>query len=318
MTLSAKLQPIFIIVAAFIGLLLGYTTKFGNFSVNLIEPFLMMLLYFVFLTVDGKKFKESFKNIRFTVTALIINFIWTPLLAYILGLIFFNSSVDLQIGLVMLMVTPCTDWYLVFTGIANGNIALGASILPLNLLLQILLLPVYLFLFFGGTVTFDSSAVLISIVTVLIIPFTLAMLTKLGTKFGNFFECKIAKLNEIGDNAQTFFLCMAVISMFASESKEVIENPLLLLQMMIPLVIFYIANFILAGFVGSKQNFSYEDRISLTFTTIARNSPLSLAIAVAAFPDHPLISLALVIGPLLELPALSIIATLLKKNAHNN
>ena len=65
MTLSAKLQPIFIIVAAFIGLLLGYTTKFGNFSVNLIEPFLMMLLYFVFLTVDGKKFKESFKNIRF-------------------------------------------------------------------------------------------------------------------------------------------------------------------------------------------------------------------------------------------------------------
>ncbi|CAI3685978.1 bile acid:sodium symporter [Clostridium neonatale] len=317
MTLSAKLQPIFIIVAAFIGLLLGYTTKFGNFSVNLIEPFLMMLPYFVFLTVDGKKFKESFKNIRFTVTALIINFIWTPLLAYLLGLIFFNSSVDLQIGLVMLMVTPCTDWYLVFTGIANGNIALGASILPLNLLLQILLLPVYLFLFFGGTVTFDSSAVLISIVTVLIIPFALAMLTKLGIRFGNFFERKIAKLNEIGDNAQTFFLCMAVIAMFASESKEVIENPLLLLQMMVPLVIFYVTNFILAGFVGRKQNFSYEDTVSLTFTTIARNSPLSLAIAVAAFPDHPLISLALVIGPLLELPALSIIATLLKKKAHN-
>jgi len=69
-----KLQPIFIIGAALLGLLLGYSTGFGIISVHFVEPFLMVLLFFVFLSVDGKKLKEAFKNIRFTTTAVITNF----------------------------------------------------------------------------------------------------------------------------------------------------------------------------------------------------------------------------------------------------
>ena len=65
------------------------------------------------------------------------------------------------------------------------------------------------------------------------------------------------------------------------------------------------------------QNFSPEDIIALNFVTLARNSPLSLAIAVATFPNRPLISLALVIGPLIELPILSIISAILVKGNKN-
>jgi ACR3 family arsenite efflux pump ArsB len=95
----------------------------------------MVLLFFVFLSVDGRKLREAFHNRRFTFTTLAVNFIWTPVFAYFLGRVFFRDVIDMQMGLMMLMVTPCTDWYLVFTALAKGNVALGASILPLNLLL---------------------------------------------------------------------------------------------------------------------------------------------------------------------------------------
>jgi ACR3 family arsenite transporter len=101
--------------------------------------------------------------------------------------------------------------------------------------------------------------------------------------------------------------------MFASESKDVFQNPIFLLQMMIPLVIFFAVNFLLVRFIGKREGLVSEDTIALIFTTLARNSPLSLAIAVAAFPNRPLISLTLVIGPLIELPALSVVANLINR-----
>lgn len=83
--------------------------------------------------------------------------------------------------------------------------------------------------------------------------------------------------------------------------------------MLIPLIIFFVINFLLVRLIGKRLGFAPEDITALNFTTLARNSPLSLAIAVAAFPDRPLISLALVIGPLIELPALSIIANIINR-----
>lgn len=309
MNLITKMQPVFIILAALLGLLFGYATPLGSFSVNLIEPFLMVLLFFVFLSVDGQKFKDAFLNLRFTITAASINFIWTPIFTFGLGMLFFHDSLDLQMGLMMLMVTPCTDWYIVFTGIANGNVELGASILPLNLLLQILLMPIYLLIFFGSSVRFSVGTMLVNVLIVLIIPFIVAVLIKkLGKKTN-----MVAWLQNNGDNIQLIFLCLAVISMFASQSTEVINNPGLLLRMMIPLLIFFAVNFILVRFIGAKEQLPQADIVALNFTTLARNSPLSLAIAVAAFPDKPLISLALVIGPLIELPVLGIIAGISKQ-----
>lgn len=313
MNLMTKMQPVFIIAAALLGLLFGYTTPVGSFSVNLIEPFLMVLLFCVFLSVDGQKFKNAFLNLKFTISAVAVNFIWTPIFTFILGMLFFRHSLDLQMGLMMLMVTPCTDWYLVFTGIANGNVELGASILPLNLLLQILLMPVYLLLFFGSSVHFNVGAMLGNVLLVLIIPFGAAVLLKWIGRKNHKAESMVMWLQKSGDNIQLVFLCLAVISMFASESKEVINNPELLLRMMIPLLIFFAVNFVLVRFIGKKEKLPQKDIVALNFTTLARNSPLSLAVAVAAFPDRPLISLALVIGPLIELPVLGIIASISKQ-----
>lgn len=319
MSIFIQAQPLIIIAAALMGLLLGSTTSFGEFSVGLIEPFLMVLLFFVFLSVYGQKFKTAFRNLSFTLTATAVNFLWTPIFTLGLGWLFFADSLDLQMGLMMLMVTPCTDWYLVFTKLAGGNVELGASILPLNLLLQILLLPVYLLLFFGSSVNLDTTAMLMDITYVLVIPLVAAILLRLLASHLAALERLTDELLAQGDNLQLLFLCLAVIAMFASESQEVAEHPLLLLRILLPLVIFFAVNFLLVRLIGRKSQLPAEDITALNFTTLARNSPLSLAIAAAAFPDRPLIALALVIGPLIELPALSIIAHVIKRlNAKKN
>ena len=310
MNLIGKLQPVIIITAALLGLLLGAVTPFGSVSSSLIEVFLMLLLYILFLSIDLKQIKKSFTNIRFTLSAVIINFVFTPLFGYLLGKIFFPGSLDIRIGLLMLLVTPCTDWYLVFTGLSKGNVELGMSILPLNLVLQIVLLPVYLFVLIGSEVTMDVGSLVSSVAMVLVIPFVLAYITKLMTKnsekFKNF-------LSEQGDNLQLLFLCLAVVVMFASEGKNLLDNPLLLAQMFIPLLIFFAVLFFVAQIVGRLMNFPKKDTVALNMTTLARNSPLSLAIAVVTFPAQPLVSLALVIGPLIELPVLSVISGILKR-----
>ena len=310
MNLIGKLQPVIIILSAIVGLALGILTPFGNVSASLIEPFLMLLLYVLFLCVDLKKIGESFRNIRYTGTAVLINFVLTPVIAYLLGIIFFKDSLDIRIGLLMLLVTPCTDWYLVFTGLAKGNVELNMSILPLNLLLQIVLLPVYILLFMHSEVQMNVVSLVMSIVLVLVIPFAASAVTKL-------FISKKEKIktfiSDQSDNLQLIFLCLAVICMFASEGENLLDNPWLMARMFIPLICFFITAFVAAQVLGRLQKFSKKDIVALNMTTLARNSPLSLAIAVATFPDKPLISLALVIGPLIELPVLSVFSDALKK-----
>eukprot|EP00833_Pecoramyces_ruminatium_P017311 jgi/Orpsp1_1/1191343/evm.model.d7180000085070.1 len=211
------------------------------------------------------------------------------------------------------MVTPCTDWYLVFTALAKGNVELGASILPLNLLLQILLLPLYLLIFFGGKANITGGSVILSIIIVLIIPFGLALLSKILEKHSKIMNKFIDKIRDFDENAEIIFLCLAIISMFASESKSLFDNPVILFKMLIPMIIFFIVNFIGVRFIGQKLGFKDEEIVPLNFTTLARESTLALAIAVAAFPDHPLISLALVIGSLIELPSLALITYIINK-----
>lgn len=309
----AKLQPLIIIATSTLGILLGLNPIIAEFSGSLIEPSLMILLFVVFLSIDLSGLKGAIKNIKLTGISLAINFIWTPLFAMILAKAFLGASIDLQIGFVMLLVTPCTDWYLVFTKMARGNVEAGAALLPVNLVLQVMLLPVYLFLFLGDSIAFDPMVVLSSIAFVLVIPFACATVIKLvfnGLGKKRFLS---DSLERRGDAFQLVFLCIAICAMFASQSDLVLTNPWVFLLLLLPLMIFFITNYLLAAGVGRIAKFSYENTTALTFTTLARNSPLSLAIAISAFAHQPMIGLALVIGPLIELPVLALVSSLLKR-----
>lgn len=310
MSIGAKLQPIIILVTALLGLFLGNFTQLGNISTIFVEIFLMALLYVLFVTVDLKQQKKALKNIKYTLTSVLINFILTPIIAYLLGIIFFPNSIEIRIGLLMLLVTPCTDWYLVFTGLSKGNVELNIAILPINLFLQILLMPVYLYIFIGSQIQMDIANILQDMLFVLLVPIILAVLTNLICK--RKLKAKEWIVNK-SDNLQLVFLCLAVFVMFASKGTSLFDNSSLLIKLFVPLIIFFLLLFFISQLVGRLLKFAKRDIVALNFTTLARNSPLSLAIAVVAFPSYPLVSLALVIGPLIELPILSLISHILLK-----
>ena len=306
-----KFQSLIILLMVVIGIMIGQVDIISRYSEDMIMPALMVMLFLVFVQIPLKDITKSFKNRKFTMAAVCINFVWTPILVFILGKMFLGNSPELLVGFVMLMVTPCTDWYLIFTGIAKGNVALGASILPLNFILQLLLLPVYIFLIAGSSVQIDFIDLTQSMIISLFIPLLLATIFRsivISKKGEEYLE---ENINPNACDFQGYFLNLAIVCMFASQGKVLLENPQILLKLLLPVLMFFAINLVVGQFVGRKIKLSKYDNVALNLTTLARNSPIALAIAVSAFPDKPLISLALIIGPLIELPVLFIIARVL-------
>lgn len=303
MEMIEKLEPIIIFSTVIIGLLFSNIDIIAQNSSHLINLFLCLMLFGLFLEVDMNELKNSFKNVKFTSTSLIINFLWTPLFGYFLGSLFLKGNVDVLVGFFMLILTPCTDWYLVFTKMAKGDLTLSLSILPINLVLQIILLPIYLMIFFSSGNTMDYSQFAYSLLIVIVIPFVAAQIVKFILNA----DLK-EKATNLFTSLQIWFLSLAVFCIFASQGELLFDNLNSILTIFIPLILFFIANVIIDLLLSEKINFTYSEYASLTMTTLARNSPLALAIAINSFPGHELVSIALVIGPLIELPVLYIVS----------
>ena len=312
MGLFGKLQALFILFSAALGLALGQFKWFSQNGDKFIVPFLMLMLTVVFLHVPFKDMRKAFLNFRFSGLSLGINFLWTPLFAWILGSIFLGGHPDLRVGFLMLLITPCTDWYLVFTQLAGGKTSQAAALLPWHLLLQLLLLPVYLLFFVGKLIPIEVGILFKSITLVLITPFALSILIRKVTyvfKSEDWFEKDFLTFIL---PAQSIFLCFAIIAMFSSQGEAILANPKSTLLLVSPLLTFYLFNLFFSVNVCRIAKIEKSASIGFSFAVLARNSPLALAIAVSAFPENPLIALALVIGPLIELPTMGIFAQFFK------
>lgn len=308
-----KYQPLIILSAALLGLACSALPSISRGMTDLEDPLLMLLLFFIFLEVDTSDIKKAFTNIRFTGTALMINFLWTPLFAFLLARLFMPVSPELQTALMMLLVMPCTDWYIIFTEMTGGNVPLASSLLPFNLVLQLLLLPVYLKLFLGRSASFTIGSLLLESAEELLIPIVLALLVKHFVLNSEGYRRFTRIMEKMGDNAEFIIVCLIAFSIFAAQGQQLFKQPDIYPSMLGAMAVFYTVNFVLALFIGKTSHFSRRDIITLVFTATARNTPLSLSLAGLLFPDRPLIALALLIGPLTELPVSTFESFLLKR-----
>lgn len=173
-----KFQTLFILLAILLGLLLGQFSAVEQNADVFIVPALVLMLYGLFLSIPLQSIRASWQSKTFLATSIGINFLWSPLLAFGLGALFLSDHPALWIGFILLMVTPCTDWYLIFTAMAKGNVTLATSVLPMNLLLQIILLPIYILVFAGSFQLISFETLLSSIVIVFALPFLAAGVTR--------------------------------------------------------------------------------------------------------------------------------------------
>jgi ACR3 family arsenite efflux pump ArsB len=163
----------------------------------------------------------------------------------------------------------------------------------------------------GTEVSIGFAIIIQSIILVLIIPLAAANAVKLIVKKINWQNILIRVLKK-ADDIQFILLCLAVISMFASQGTLLLNNTILFIKLLPVLLLFFAVVFCISLYTGKTLKLPYKNIIPLVFTTSARNSPVSLAIAAITFPLRPIISLVLVMGPLIELPILAINSIILK------
>jgi len=297
-----------VLAAVAIGTAIGLLLDLGDAPETLVVPALIGLLAITFAGVNGRAVTTGIRpHPAVAAASLGINFVWTPLLAGGLGWLLLSSEPDLRLGLVMLLVTPCTDWYLVFTGTARGNVALAASLLPPNLILQLLLLPVFVTALTGTAADIPLGDLAGSVALVLGIPLAIAALVRFVAARTNAHD-RLDRTLERAQPVGLALLAIAIAAIFATHARVVTDNPDAFLRLLAPLAAFFALNYLIAEATARTLELRHAEHVTLTMTTLARNSPVALAIATAAFPDRPLVAVALVVGPLVELPVLALTA----------
>ncbi len=301
-----KARPFILIAAIFIGLLVGsLSLGFSQYADLVIYFTLIALIYSVALGVRFGDVFKAFKNIKFFSVAWAQNFVIVPLIAFALALVFLGPYPAIFVGFLLYMVTPCTDWFLVFTGMADGDVPLALALLPTNLILQIILIPVYLWLFAGELIPFQIGALVETMVVFVFIPFLLAGLTRWGLKKRS--ESSGKAIDRWVGPMQMVTLVIVIFSMFAGQTQVIIDNFGPLSLIFLPVILFFGLSFLVAQVLSSGAGLKYGERALLTVTTAARNSPLGLAIAVGLFPGQPLLQVAIIMGVLIELPMLILV-----------
>ncbi len=305
-----RFQPLLLIASIAAGLGLARVAPDLAQSLGpLVSAGVFVLIYLVMLGLDLNRVGAAFKQRRFLAIAVTLNFVVNPILAWALSVTFLSDQPDLRVGLILFLVTPCIGWYLIFTEMAGGDTGLGVSLLGLNLVLQILLLPLYLLAFEGEAAGVDFAGIVGSVLLFLVLPAIAAVVTKYLLERS---RVELDDVQRVIGRAQlkTAALVVVIASMFASQANVIFDNPRVVLTLVAPMVAFFVIAFTLAVVVGRAAGLAYNQTALLAFTTTSRNSEASLAIAATAFAS-PLVAMTVVIGPVIELPFLVLMVRVL-------
>lgn len=298
-----RIQPLLLISSIVVGLILShFLPRLATHLLPVVTIGVFLVIYLIMLSVNLRGILHAFTRWKPTALAIGINFVLTPLFAWLLGYLFLRDDPEIWVGLILYLVTPCIGWYLVFTELAKGDVELGVSLLAWNIFLQVVLMPIYMKVLAGTVAHIDFAEILHSVAVFLILPLLLAFATRLTMRWMRVDYDTFASHVKL-PYIKTAILMIVIAAMFASQGSVLFENPSLVIKMIAPGLAFFFGAFSLSLAVGYLFSLNYPEVALLAFTTTARNSEASLAIAVTAFAS-PLVALTVVIGPSIELPVL--------------
>ncbi len=278
-----------------------YLTEIGVFFV----------IFAVMLPVEIRDVGEAFKKVKPTILVLFVNFIFIPAFSWAMGWIILKNYPDFWVGAILYTLTPCIGWYLIFTDIARGDVAWGIALLPWNITLQVVLMPLYLYILVGRIIPLDIMALARSVGLFLVAPFVLGYIVQkmiIKLKGRDYFFGPVKTL--MGE-VKLWALVVVILSMFISQKSLDMSDVHQVGLLIVFLIAFFLALFIIAVIIGKIFDLGYEDTITMAFSTTARNSEAIIGVAVAAFPGHPLVYFAIILGPVIELPILLLMSRIM-------
>lgn len=302
---GVRLTTLILMASVLAGSLVGYATPdAGQWLGHCVDPTLLTLVALLCFGVRLQALRQVQQHGRFLAVALLANFVCMPLLGYGVASLFLGGHPLFMLGLVIYFMAPCTDWFLGFTRLAHGNVALGMTLIPLNMTLQLLLYPLYLQLFTQHAVTVEAGVIGSTLLQWFLLPLGVALATHqlLRALLGAArFEALFAHV----DQSVPWVIGLLVLEIFANNIAVMLEHRGLFAWAMLAVFTFFVLTFALGEGLSRLLRLQYPEHALLSMTTAARNAPLMLAVTLVALPDQPLIYAALVIGMLVEFPHLT-------------